>query len=155
MKIQLFFQPENRLCAHIEGEKCVMGVKPVWASPLSRPNQYLALLDSKGADFALLKTPQNELSGDSWKAAQAEIRRRDLTAKIDSLESASEDNGVAYFVAHTDRGRREFVVTNLSTNAIWFGEGRLLLIDAEGNRFEVADIEGLDAKSRGMIDGIL
>ncbi len=155
MKIELFFQPENRLCAHIEGEKCVMGVKPVWASPLSRPNQYLALLDAKGADIAMFKTPQSELSGDSWKAAQKEIRRRDLTAKIDSLESASEDNGVAYFVAHTDRGRREFVVTNISTNVIWFGEARLLLVDAEGNRFEVEDINGLDVKSRGMIDGIL
>jgi hypothetical protein len=155
MKIELFHQPPTRLCAQIEGEKCFIGVKPVWASPLSRPRQYLALLDAKGEDIVMLSEPEKELSSASWQAVQAEIRRRDLTSRVSRIESAREDNGAAYFSVETDRGRRDFVATNLSTNAIWFGENRLLFIDTEGNRFEIEDLAALDGRSRTFIEGIL
>lgn len=155
MKIELFFQPESRLCAHIEGERCVLGVKPVWASPLSRPDQYLALLDAKGKDFALLQDPARELSSESWTAAREELRRRDLTARIDKITSARAENGAAYFSVETDRGARDFVLTNISTNAIWFGENRLLLVDSDSNRFEIPDLAALDERSQLLLDGTL
>jgi hypothetical protein len=155
MKIELFFQPSTRLCAQIDDERSVVGVKPVWAAPLSRPGQYLSILDPKGEDIAMLIEPQTQLSSASWQAVQTEIRRRDLTSHVSRIVSAREDNGAAYFSVETDRGDRDFVCTNLSTNAIWFGENRLLLLDAEGNRFEIEDIVGLDARSRALIEGIL
>jgi hypothetical protein len=155
MKIELFFQPENRLCAQIDDEKCVLGVKPVWAAPLSRSHRYLAILDPKGEDIVLLTEPKQELSEESWRVAQIDMRRRDLTSRIQSLESAREDGGAVYFSAQTDRGARDFVCTNLAANAIWFGEDRLLLVDAEGNRFEIESVSGLDTKSRTLIEGIL
>jgi hypothetical protein len=155
MKIELFFQPPTRLCAQIDDERSVVGVKPVWAAPLSRPGQYLSILDPKGEDIAMLVEPQTQLSSASWQAVQMEIRRRDLTSHVSRIESAREDNGAAYFSVETDRGDRDFVCTNLSTNAIWFGENRLLLLDTEGNRFEIEDLAGLDARSRALIEGIL
>ncbi len=155
MKIELFHQPATRLCAQIDDEKCVLGVKPVWAAPLSRPKRYLALLDPKGEDIALLFEPERELSSASWQAVQSEIRRRDLTSRIARLQSVREDNGAAYFSVETDRGARDFVATSLSTNAIWFGENRLLLIDTEGNRFEIEDVAALEPRSRALLEGIL
>lgn len=155
MKIELFYQPATRLCAQINDEKCVVAVKPVWAAPLSRPKHYLALLDPKGEDIALLFDPETELSNDSWQAVQSEIRRRDLTTRVTRLQNAREDNGAAYFSVETDRGARDFVATSLSTNAIWFGENRLLLIDTEGNRFEIEDLAVLDPHSRALLEGIL
>lgn len=155
MKIELFFHPETRLCAEIEGEKCVWDVKPAWAAPLSRPGYYLALLDSKGEEIALVLEPSKELSPASWQAAQKEMRRRDLTSLILRIETAREDNGAAYFSVATNRGARDFVATNLSTNAIWFGENRLLFIDTQGNRFEVEDLAALDTRSQALVAGIL
>lgn len=154
MKIELFFVDET-LCTQIAQERCVRNVKPVWASPLSRPNKFLALVDPKGDDVALLIEPQLELSSESWDAVQSELRRRNLTAQIQRITSAREDNGAAYFSVETDRGARDFVATNLSTNAIWFGENRLLLVDADGNRFEIPDLNALDARSRAFVDGIV
>jgi hypothetical protein len=155
MKIELFHQPETRLCAHIENEKCILGVKPVWAAPLSRPKKYLAILDSKGEDVALFTEPENELSSSSFEAVLAEIRRRDLTSRIARIQNVREDNGAAYFAVVTDRGARDFVATNLSTNAIWFGDDRLLFVDTEGNRFEIESLAALDDRSRAFIEGIL
>lgn len=154
MKIELF-RREQVLCAHIEGEKCAWNVRPVWASPLSRPDRFLALLDSKDKEFALVINPQQELDAASWTAAQEEMKRRDLTARVTRVESAREEGGAAYFVVETDRGRREFVANNLSTNALYFGESRLILLDVDGNRFDFADLEKLDQRSRDLIDGVL
>lgn len=154
MTIELFFVDET-LCAQIPNERCVRNVKPVWASPLSRPNQFLALVDPKGDDIAMLVEPKRELSAESWNAVQTELRRRNLTARISRITHAREDNGAAYFSVETDRGARDFVMTNLSTNAIWFGENRLLLVDADGNRFEIPDLNALDARSRAFVDGIV
>ncbi|RYG68535.1 DUF1854 domain-containing protein [bacterium] len=155
MKIELFFQPPTRLCAQIDDERCVVGVKPVWAAPLSRPGQYLSILDPKGEDIVMIENPQQQLSAASWQAIQAEIRRRDLTSRVSRLISAREDNGAVYFSVATDRGDRDFVCNNMSTNAIWFGENRLLLLDTEGNRFEIEDLVALDARSQSLIEGIL
>jgi hypothetical protein len=155
MKIELFFQPETRLCAEIDGQKCVWDVKPAWAAPLSRPGRFLALLNGKGEEVALLEEPSRELSAASWAAAQVELRRRDLTSRIGRIEAAREENGAAYFSVATDRGARDFVATNLSTNAIWFGENRLLLIDTQGNRFEIEDLAALDGRSQSLIAAIL
>jgi hypothetical protein len=55
----------------------------------------------------------------------------------------------------TDRGRRDFVTQNLQENALWFSCTHLLLLDVDGNRFEIPNLEGLDAKSRAVIDAIL
>jgi hypothetical protein len=154
MKIELF-RRKQWLCAHIEGEKCAWNVRPVWASPLSRPNRYLALLDSKEKEFALVVNPQEELDAESWTAAQEEMKRRDLTARVTRIESAREDGGAAYFVVETDRGRREFVANNLSTNALFYGESRLMMLDVDGNRFDFPDLNVLDERSRTLLDGIL
>lgn len=152
MKIELFFR-EQSLCAHLE-DRCAWNVKPVWASPLSRPNRFLALLDSKDKEVALIPDPHIELDAASWQAVQQEMKLRDLTARVTGIESAREDGGVAYFVVETDRGRRELVANNLSTNALYFGD-RLLLLDTDGNRFDFPDLNSLDERSRALLDGIL
>ena len=62
---------------------------------------------------------------------------------------------MSYWDVQTNRGRREFVVKNASENAQWPSERHLLLIDVDGNRFEVADLQALDKKSLGFIEQVL
>ena len=154
MNIRLFHR-QHRLCAEIEGERCALGVRPVWASPLSRPGQFLALLDAKGAEITLWSEPRASLDDQSWRAAHLEMRRRDLTARIERIVSLREDNGAAYFGVETDRGARDFVATGLSSSVVPFGDNRLLIVDADGNRYEIADIAALDENSRALLDEVL
>ena len=44
---------------------------------------------------------------------------------------------------------------NVSENAQWITDRRLLLLDVDGNRFEIANLEVLDKKSRGLIEMVL
>ena len=55
----------------------------------------------------------------------------------------------------TDRGQREFVVQNVAENAQWLGDHRLLIIDVDGNRFEIPRLDGLDKRSLGMVEQVL
>jgi len=47
------------------------------------------------------------------------------------------------------------VTQNLQENALWFSDTHLLLLDVDGNRFEITDVAALDPRSRGYITVIL
>jgi len=152
--IELFFEPKDRLRMTVPGDRSYPVVKPAWAAPLSHPQRYLVLLDAKDQEILMLENPA-VLSPSSRAAVEEELRRRYLTATITSVEHAKVEFGATYWVVETDRGRREFVTQSLQENAIWLSERHLLLIDVDGNRFEVPDVSALDARSRRWIHMIL
>ena len=152
--LKLFYEPKDRLRLTIAGDRSYHTVKPAWAAPLSRPNTYLALLDGKGKEIITLPDP-NQLPPDSLTAVQEELRRRYLTATVTHISHAKQEFGATYWSVETDRGPRDFVTQNLQENAVWLSETHLLLLDVDGNRFELTDITALDPTSRRFIEMIL
>ena len=82
--LKLFYAPKDRLRLTVGEEKSYHTVKPAWAAPLSRPKQYLSLLDGKGNEIVMLKDPAT-LPPDSWEAVQQELRRRYMTAQVKEI----------------------------------------------------------------------
>ena len=152
--LKLFYEPKDRLRLTVGDEKSYHTVKPVWAAPLSRPNQYLSLLDGKGNEIVTLPDPR-VLPPDSLQAAQEELRRRYLTATVQAITHARQEFGATYWSVQTDRGDRDFVTQNLQENAVWLSPTHLLLLDVDGNRFEIVDTQALDAASRRYVETIL
>jgi hypothetical protein len=152
--LRLFYHPKDRLRMTINEEKTYLTVKPVWSSPLTFPNRYLALLDGKGEEILMLADP-NELDKESREALERELRLRYLTATVQSILHAKQEYGATYWSVKTDRGERDFVTQNLQENAQWFSDSHLLLIDVDGNRFEITDIKSLDERSQQYIHSIL
>ena len=149
-ELKLFYAPKDRLRLTVGDEKSYPTVKPVWSAPLSRPNTYLALLDGKGTEIAMLPDPK-ALPSDSWNAVQEELRRRYLTATVTAVESARVEFGATYWRVESDRGQREFVTQNLQENALWLSDTHLLLLDVDGNRFEIPSVAALDERSRALL----
>jgi len=58
---------------------------------------------------------------------------------------------VSYVSALTDRGPREFVIRSTDENTRWFGERHVLLLDIDGNRFNIPDVEALDRRSARLL----
>lgn len=148
-EIRLFYHPRDRLRATI-GDRSYPTVKPVWAAPLSHPEQYLALLDGKDHEIATLKDP-SQLPPESLEAVKQELERRYLTAIVQSVGLAKAEFGATYWHVETDRGPKDFVTQSLQENAQWLGERHLMLIDVDGNRFEILDIAELDAQSQEIL----
>lgn len=153
-ELKLFYWPKDRLRLTVGDEKSYHTVKPTWAAPLSRPNRYLALMDGKGNEIVTINDPA-ELPTGSWEAVEAELRRRYLTSNIKSISQARVEFGATYWHAETDRGERDFVTQSLQENAQWLSAVHLLLIDVDGNRFEIPDVTAMDAKSQELIHSIL
>ena len=84
-----------------------------------------------------------------------ELDRRYLTALIGRVTSIRNEFGTSYWDVETDRGQREFVVQNVAENAQWLGDHRLLIVDVDGNRFEIADLTALDKRSLAAVEQVL
>ena len=58
-------------------------------------------------------------------------------------------------VFETDRGVREVTLRDVRDNVIYLDSNRLLITDAENNRYDVPDITALDRQSRVYLARIL
>lgn len=149
--MNLFYQPEGRLRLTLE-DRSYVTVKPAWASPLSYPGKHLSLLDGKGKEITMLAEPERELSKENWALIQEELRRRYLNGVVLKVLQANTEFGATYWTVETDRGLKEFVTQSLQENAQWLGPAHLLLVDVDGNRFEIPDINALDEESRRRVN---
>jgi len=59
--------------------------------------------------------------------------------------------GTRYWEVDTDRGPRWFALREPGKNVVWLSDDRLVLRDTAGNRYEIADLSALDARSRRAI----
>jgi hypothetical protein len=150
----LFYDPPGVLRLTVDDEKSYPKVSLYQSSPLRRPGKFLSLLDGKSEEIALIGSLE-DLTPESRKIAELELARRYLTAKIQVLTSVRQEFGVTYWHAVTDRGERDFVVQNLSESCLWLSETHLLIVDADNNRFEIADRRALDESSQRLLDSVL
>jgi hypothetical protein len=153
-ELKLFFEPKDRLRLTVGEEKSYPTVKPVWSAPLSQPAKFLALLDAKGEEIAMLEDPAT-LSADSLQAVKEELSRRYLTSTVHVVSDARTEFGSTYWHVITERGERDFVTQSLQENAQWLSPTHLMLIDVDGNRFEIPNTKNLDPKSADFIQRIL
>ncbi len=152
--LQIFYHPKDRLRLTVQEDRSYITVKPVWCAPLTRPGKHLALLNGKGEEIVSISDP-DDLNDSSKAAAMEELHRRYLTATIHKITHAKSEFGAGYWHVITDRGERDFVTQSLQENAQWLGPNHLLLLDVDGNRFEILDTEDLDAKSRTFMEAMI
>jgi Domain of unknown function (DUF1854) len=129
-------------------------VKPVWSAPLTRPNKYLAMVDGKGEEIIMVQDPKS-LSESNLAAIKRELYSRYLTAQVSKILNAKQEFGASYWTVETDRGKRDFVAQSLQENAQWLSDTHLVLIDVDGNRFEITDVSALDDVSKKFLYNIV
>lgn len=152
--MKIFYEPKDRLRLTVIDDRSYVTVKPAWSAPLSQPGKYLALLNGKGDEIFTINDP-DVLDSESREAVMEEIHRRYLTATIHRITHAKGEFGATYWHVVTDRGERDFVTQSLQENAQWLGPRHLLLIDVDGNRFEIPDTATLDAGSQAYVETML
>lgn len=153
-KVRLFREPAWTLRLTIEGDRSYTRIKVVRAAPLSHPDQYICLLDAKDEEVCMVPDIKS-LDADMREIVDEELSRRYLTSTIDSVVSIRNEFGTSYWDVVTHRGQREFVVQNVAENAQWLGDHRLLLVDVDGNRFEIPNLNSLDKKSLSLVEMVL
>jgi hypothetical protein len=153
-ELNLFYEPKDRLRLTLGDERSFHTVKPVWAAPLSHPKKHLVLLNAKNEEIVLIEDPKT-LPPQSYEAVMEELSRRYLTSTVHKITEARTEFGSTYWHVVTERGEREFVTQSLQENAQWLSPTHLLLIDVDGNRFEIEDVDSLDLRSREFVAATL
>lgn len=124
------------------------------AFPLSAADQYISLRDREGDEIGIVES-LDDLTPAQAALVRDELDRRYFTPQIQRVESLKEEFGYSYWTVDTDAGRRRFTVQSGKNNVTMVGRGRLVIVDVDGNRFEVADYSRLDRSVLRTLEGLL
>jgi hypothetical protein len=158
--IRVFRGEDGRVYATLENELTLISPAFVRSHPLTDPDRYVSVRGSipgssvRGDEFGLLRNWQG-LGPESRKLVAEDLARRYLHPRVLRIISMHDCSGVHICQVETDRGQREVTLRDSRDSAIYLGANRVLLTDAEGNRYDVQDIAGLDRMSRTYLARIL
>ncbi len=145
-----FFTAGATLRLTIENECSHLKVAVLRAFPLSRPGCYLSIRDAGGKEIGLLADLE-ALDPESRRRVEADLERRYLVACIHRVRAVKERFGVVEWDVETQRGPCKFTTRDLRDNVLHPLPGRYLFTDVDGNRYTVANLEGLDSQSQAWL----
>ena len=147
------YAPQGTVRLEIAGDRCYLSVEIARSFPLDEASHYLSVrnaLDEERPEIGIIADAA-ALEPASRRVVEQELYRRYFVPRIQRITYLREEFGILNFEVETDRGPREFSVRNPQENLRQVGEGRMLVIDIDGCRYEVPDLEALDKKSRAIL----
>ncbi len=118
--------------------------------PITGLTKYIALVDSNGEQIAVIRD-LNDLMEDSKNTALKVLEEYYMIPRIIKFIKMSERFKIWMWTAETDKGIFTFEIRNHITAVKPLYDGRVLIKDANDNRFEIPDVNKLDKKSKKMI----
>ena len=155
-QVRVFRTDNGQVRATIADERSIIAPRFLRASPLRDPDRYISIreADPNGKEVGLLRN-WRRLDRESRRLVAAELERRYLYPRVRRILSVKDYSGLQLCVFDTDRGVREVTLRDVRDNVIYLGSARVLITDAEGNRFDIADVSALDQRSRVLLSEIL
>ena len=161
-EVRVWRGQDGRLYCTIADELTVLTPMFIRSHPLSDLERYLSIrgVEQKerslavGKEFGLLRN-WHRLDPDSYAIVEAELERRYLHPKVFAILSVRDFSGVQVCEFDTDRGLREVTLRDVRDNVIYLGSSRILITDAEGNRYDIEDVDELDPDSRARLARVL
>jgi hypothetical protein len=149
-RVQIRRDEFRRLHVVVDGKDEHIDLKPAPVFPISEAADFVSFLDEKGKEVVLLCN-LGSLDEESGAMLAEELGRAYFVPKIISIYDIEDAHGAARWEVETDRGYRIFDIRDREDVRV-LGKGRLLLQDADGNRYEVEDMSALDERSRRLLD---
>ena len=125
-------------------------VKPVRLFPLSRPNQWISLVDVDGKEIVCIAEPKT-LSDLNQRILYNELERREFVPILKRILWVSGNSEPCQWKVETDRGTTSFILQD-ENDVRRLGELSVLVVDSFGIRYFIPDRESLDAYSRRIIE---
>ena len=117
--------------------------------PLTAPVE-IVFLDEKSREVASLEST-DVLTDEQRRVVEDALRERYHLLKIVKVHGVDVRFGTRYWRVDTDRGPRWFTLREPGKNVSWITERHLVLRDSAGNRYEIPDLDALDAPGRRSV----
>lgn len=152
--LQFYRAEGGALRLTIKNEICYLKVKATKAFPLSIPYRYIGFRDGADKEIGLVKDIA-DLPPEPRKLVDEELQKRYFTPIVLKIKSIQEKFGFTEWIVTTDKGERRFLTKGIHDNVAEVGMGRLMVTDADGNRYEIPDVEKLDARSLNLLNQLI
>lgn len=149
-----FYKSKGGFLALKSGENEYTRVSLFKAFPFSHSNNYVSVRDKDGKEIGLIKDV-NEFSKDVIDLFNEELSRRYFLPTIKSISSIKDEFGYSYWDVITSIGAKTFTIRKDNNSFIPINEHRILVVDVDGNRYEISDYAKLDSKSYKLIELLL
>lgn len=125
------------------------------AFPFDMPRDYISVLDKDKKEIGFIR------SLDDFDEPQRSMLERELDAKyytptIKKIYSVKERYGFSYWRCDCEFGEKSFTLQDTYRSIIKSsnpdGSERLFILDVDGNRYEIPDVEALDRQSYKKIE---
>ena len=117
--------------------------------PITGLTKYIALMDSEGNEIAVIRDI-NDLMPESKEVVENCLREYYMIPRITKFIKMSEKFKIWMWTAETDKGICTFEIRNHLTAIKPLYDGRVLIKDANDNRYEIPDVNVLDKHSKKL-----
>ena len=124
-------------------------VEAVRSFPINETIRYIALLDSEGDEIGIVEDVR-KLTPKSRDVLMEELQKRYFMPKITKINSLDGQFGITQWEVETTQGDVEFGMRT-RYDIVTLENGRVLIKDADGNRYEIENYNKLDPKSIALL----
>lgn len=118
--------------------------------PLSQRHHMVAVLDVEGNEIALIDDVSH-FDNESRRVVKDELDRSYFMPRIEDITHAEERLGVLTIETKTNRGERTVQIRNARRSIRKLPNRRVVILDVDGNRYEVKDWMELPAYGRDLL----
>ena len=120
------------------------------AFPFEKEDEFIVVSDEDGKDLGFFRH-LSDLPEEEQNVLREELCRRYFMPKIKKVLKANDRFGFSYWKVETDVGTLEFSMQDTYKSILYLGS-RMILTDADGNRYEIPDVRALDGSSKKKIE---
>jgi len=121
------------------------------AFPFDNPFSYISVLDKDSKEIGFIRE-MSDFHEESQKLIIDELHRKYYSPKIISILSVNERYGYSYWKVTTDAGPLTFTLQDTYRSILKVDTNRVYIVDMDGNRYEIPEVEKLDFKSYKKIE---
>ncbi len=112
---------------------------------------FISVLDEEQCEIGIIRRI-DLFAEDARTLLTNELNRRYYAPVISRILQVKERYGFSYWKVETAEGTVSFTLHDTYRSIVRAGERRIILMDVDGNRFEIPDVSALDKKSYKKID---
>ncbi len=135
----------------LAGDRTYARVRVKRAFPLTADDCFIVVQDREGMEIGSLAR-LDALDPASRQAVEEELERAYFTPRIQRIAKVTTAHRVPRWEVETDRGPRAFEIYSSRRDVRVLDGGRVLVQDADGNRYEIPDYRRLDPASRALVE---
>lgn len=113
--------------------------------------EFISVMNEEQEEIGIIRR-LDDFSGEGRALLEEELNRRYYAPIIEEILQVKERYGFSYWRVRTKEGEVRFTLHDTYRSIIRAGEHRVIMLDVDGNRFEIPDVNALNRKSYKKIE---